>query len=149
MLERGDPVHAINVRLSIDSELVVLAIETDLEAMPFTYCQGSAANIDKLIGARLNKGWRAAVRDALGLTHGCTHLAELLPLASTVAFQTQAISRNDIGRAVGRDDAILSRPPFFVGGCYSWAADSPVTRKHFPQFDGPGVSSGKSETDKE
>lgn len=149
MLERDASLHAINVRISVDKKLTVLAIETDLEAMPFTYCQGGAANTDKLVGARLDKGWRHAVRDALGMTHGCTHLAELLPLASTVAFQTLAISTDDVHRAVGRYDATREKPPFFVGGCHSWAPDSPVTHRYFPQFDWPEPRSGKPSKDEE
>jgi hypothetical protein len=136
-LEMGDPVHAINVRISINQDLEVLAIETDLEAMPFSYCQLSAVNIDMLLGKQLNKGWRYSVREALGSTNGCTHLAELLPLASTVAFQTQAISSRETDRVSGRQDALQTKRPFYVGACHSWALDSPITRKYFPQFNEP------------
>src|SRR5690606_14112771 len=97
-------------------------------------------------GARLNKGWRNAVRAALGATAGCTHLAELLPLASTVAFQTKAISLDDAGREVGRNDATRTEPPFFMGGCHSWAPDSPVTRTYFPQLNHPGREPKKGGT---
>lgn len=133
-LTAGDPVHAINARISIDQDMKVLAIETDLEAMPFSYCQLSAVNTEKLVGKQLNKGWRHSVREALGSTNGCTHLAELLPLAATVAFQTKAISTSDTNRAAGRQDALETKPPFFVGACHSWALKSPITRKYFPQF---------------
>lgn len=132
--EPGDPVHGINVRICINRNLEVLNIETDLEFMPFSYCQGGATNASKLIGKSLDRGWRRSVREALGTTHGCTHLAELLCLAPTVAFQTTAISLATAGRAIGADDAGQTEPPFFIGGCYSWAPNSPVTEKYFPQF---------------
>lgn len=130
----GDPVHSINVRVSIDRNLEVLNIETDLDDMPFAYCQDAAANVPNLHGKRLDRGWRRSVREVLGATRGCTHLAELLGLAPTVAFQTQAIQRSKSGSAIGKDDATHQEPPFFIGGCYSWAADSPVTTTYFPQF---------------
>lgn len=148
MLETGDPIHAINARVSINQDLEVLAIETDLEAMPFSYCQLAALNTDKLAGKRLNKGWRHSVREALGATNGCTHLAELLPLAATIAFQTQAISSYDPGRLAGGQDAQRTQPPFFFGACHTWAPDSPVARKYFPQFDEPaddGENTGQEE----
>lgn len=132
--EPGAPVHGINVRIAINRDLEVLNIAVDLEHMPFTFCQGSAANVSKLSGKRLDKGWRRSVREALGSTHGCTHLAELLCLAPTVAFQTQAIGLATAGQATGMNDAHQTEPPFFIGGCHSWAPDSPVTRKYFPQF---------------
>ena len=139
--EPDHPVHAINVRLSINPDFEVLNIETDLEHMPFSYCQGSAANISELHGKRLDRGWRRSVREALGATRGCTHLSELLGLAPTVAFQTQAIGWRHSGYPIGKDDARHEEPPFFIGGCHSWAADSPVTRSYFPQF-------GTSDTDR-
>lgn len=130
----GDPVHGIAARVTIDRDFEVLAIETDLEFMPFSYCQGGAANTGKLVGTRLDKGWRRSVREAMGATHGCTHLAELLCLAPTVAFQTHAIRRADADRAIRAADASQTEPPFFIGGCYSWAPDSPITAKYFPKF---------------
>ncbi len=134
MHESGAPVHGINARISINRDLEVLNIETDLEFMPFTYCQGGGANAKELIGKSLDRGWRRSVREAMGSTHGCTHLAELLCLAPTVAFQTTAIGLAAADRAIGADDAGHTEPPFFIGGCYSWAPDSPVTEKYFPQF---------------
>lgn len=133
-LEPGDPVHGINARISINENMEVLSIETDLAFMPFRYCQGGAHNAGALIGKRLDWGWRKSVRDALGLTSGCTHLAELLTLAPTVAFQTKAITRSDEGLQIGRNDSKREKPPFFLGGCYSWSPDSPVTKEYFPRF---------------
>lgn len=132
--EPGAPVHGINVRVSINRDLEVLNIETDLEFMPFSYCQGGSGNASKLIGKQLDRGWRRSVREAMGSTHGCTHLAELLCLAPTVAFQTTAIGLSSAGRALGAEDATHTEPPFFIGGCFSWAPDSPITEKYFPQF---------------
>lgn len=133
-LEPGEPVHAINVRISVNQDLEVLNIETDLEAMPFAFCQGGDANASKLIGSRLDRGWRRSVREAMGSTKGCTHLSELLALAPTVAFQTKAIRHEHADRPIGDDDAHHAGPPFFIGGCHSWAIDSPVTAEYFPRF---------------
>lgn len=133
-LEPGDPVHGINVRISINRDMEVLNIETDLASMPFAFCQGSSANVSKLVGTHLDRGWRRSVREAMGSTHGCTHLAELLGHAPTVAFQTSAIRRSHANRDIGSEDPHHEAPPFFIGGCYSWASDSPVTREFFPQF---------------
>ncbi len=142
-LEPGEPVHAINVRISVNQDLEVTNIDTDLEAMPFAFCQGGDANASKLIGSRLDRGWRRSVREAMGSTKGCTHLSELLTLAPTVAFQTKAIRREHADRQIGNEDADQVKPPFFVGGCHSWSIDSPVTATYFPRFS----SGGKSDDD--
>lgn len=133
-LEPGDPIHEMHTRVKIDPTMTVLSIQNNLAAMPFKLCQAAGDNVDQLIGKRLDLGWRTAVREALGATRGCTHLGELLLLAPTVAFQTRAISRSEENASLADLDFTQQVVPFFVGGCFSWAADSAVTKTYFPQF---------------
>lgn len=130
----GDPVHDIRATITINREMEVLDITADFAAIPFSFCVGGGAQIGDLAGKRLDRGWRQAVRAVMGGTHGCTHLSELLLQAPTLAFQTKAISSDDAGLEMGRNDRAQENPPFFVNGCYSWAIGSPVTNRFFPQF---------------
>lgn len=136
-LPAGDPVHDISATIRIDRDMQVTEIGATFSAIPFTFCAGGGDGITQLRGKRLDRGWRKEVRAALGGTLGCTHLTELLGHAPTVAFQTRAISREDEGKQIGRHDAEHAEPPFFLDGCHSWAMDSPVSRRFFPQFATP------------
>ena len=136
-LPAGDPVHDISATIRIDGDMQVTDISAAFSAIPFTFCAGGGDRITELRGKRLDRGWRKEVRAALGGTLGCTHLHELLGHAPTLAFQTRAIPRADEGEQIGRHDAGRAEPPFFLDGCHSWAMDSPVTRRFFPQFATP------------
>lgn len=136
-MEAGDPVHDIRAAIKIDPEMEVLDISADFAAIPFSFCRGGGAQIGELAGKRLDRGWRQSVRAVMGGTHGCTHLSELLLQAPTLAFQTKAIPRERAGKSIGDFDGQHQNPPFFLDGCHSWAIGSPVTARHFPQFDPP------------
>jgi hypothetical protein len=135
----GQPVHHIFLRLAIDNDLVIREAAFDMKAIPFAHCGGAAANPETFVGLPLGRGWRRAVDDRMKGTLGCSHLRELLYGAATAAFQTVTSYREthmpEIGAPKGPSGA-----PFYLNQCRSWAFDSPVVERLYPQFFQPGQS---------
>ena len=127
----GAPVHHMQVRLTLDREMVVRDIEVTTNDAPYDVCPSVAPNYKALIGAKVGAGWRRAVTEAVGRTKGCTHITELLMPAATVAFQTMG-SWPKAG--AGSPAVHPGKKPYFVDGCAAWASDGPVVKKLFPLY---------------
>lgn len=128
----GMPVHDMQLRLTLDRDMVVRDIEVTTNEAPYDACPTVAPNYKALVGAKVGAGWRRAVTEAVGRTKGCTHITELLMPAATVAFQTMGSwpKAGDAG-----SPAVSEHPgkkPYFVDGCKAWASDGEVVRKLFP-----------------
>ncbi|WP_082498249.1 DUF2889 domain-containing protein [Pseudorhodoferax sp. Leaf267] len=132
----GDPVHDMEVRVTIDDAMTVVDIHASMRATPFEECPQAEAPVRQLIGATLGRGWRKALDEAIGSTRGCTHLRELLFGTATAAFQTLGGYRDHLRQQRGEPEAALTVPPFFMGGCMSWDFDGPVVARVAPQFIG-------------
>lgn len=132
--EAGDPVHHMRIRLTLDEQMTVRAIEVAMPATPYGTCQTAAPAFQKLVGARIGAGWRRAVNSAVGGTVGCTHVRELLFPMATVAFQTMG-GWSEAEAAVEQlppDDG--GERPYFIDGCKAWAADGEVVARFYPRF---------------
>jgi Protein of unknown function (DUF2889) len=130
-LSPGHPIHRIAVRLTLDDSLTIRATTCDMIDTPFSICSEASAPVSALVGAQLGPGWRRAVDERMGGTKGCSHLRELLYNMATVAFQTISPYRErQGGQAPGKKGSGM---PFFLDGCYSWALDSPIVTRFFPQ----------------
>ncbi|MCS6855250.1 MAG: DUF2889 domain-containing protein [Elioraea sp.] len=123
----GEPLHGMLMRLTIDSDMRVVACEANTEFAPYAICPAITPNFAALAGLRIGPGWMRAVRERVGGVRGCTHLVELLGPMATVAFQTLVVLR----RQAPADDA---RPPALLNTCHAYAADSPVVARRWPRF---------------
>lgn len=134
VLEPGRFVHDISVRVTIDTGMNVLSIETSMDAVPYSLCDGGSLGAQTLVGANLAQGWREALNGALGRTRGCTHLKEMLFGAATAAFQTigSEVEHRIGGATVADHDR--STTPFYIDGCYSFSTRRAVVAAYFPQF---------------
>ena len=132
--EAGMHVHDMQLRLTLDREMVVRDIEVATNDAPYDSCFTVAQAYKGLIGARVGGGWRRAVNEAVGGTKGCTHLRELLMPAATVAFQTiGGWPRAGQAATASRPDTDPARKkPYFIDGCKAWASDGPVVERLFP-----------------
>lgn len=74
------------------------------------------------------------VRRKIGRLETCTHLQELLGPAVTTLFQTVSSNKDPEDHGSLERSLEATKPPFFVGGCYSWRLDGPVVAEMFPQF---------------
>ena len=126
----GEPLHDMLVRLTIDQDRTVVAAEAVTESAPFSICPAANATIDDLVGKQIAPGWRKAVTSALGGTHGCTHIRDLImgPMA-TAAYQT--VIPDGSG-----DKQVKDRRPAssLVNSCHAFASDGPVIAREFPDY---------------
>jgi hypothetical protein len=129
-INAGEPIHRMQVRLTVDDDLVVHAAEAATEAGPFDLCGGITPVFATLQGLRIGPGWRKAVLSRMGGVAGCTHLTDLLlgPVTTT-ALQTVSASRSRRQQA----EADGSPPPI-LDRCHALARTSEVVRTHWPKF---------------
>ena len=138
----GMHVHDMQLRLTLDRDMVVRDIEVTTNHGPYDVCPTVAPNYKALIGAKVGGGWRRAVTEAVGRTKGCTHVTELLMPAATVAFQTMGSWPKDGEVATESAPDQQRKKPYFIDGCKAWASDSPVVKRLFPLHYKPKAATG-------
>ena len=72
MRKAGDPIHHMRIRVTVDTQLVVQAIEASLEAHPVQGCPGALAGMQRMVGCSMARGWRKAIDTQLAGIAGCT-----------------------------------------------------------------------------
>jgi hypothetical protein len=133
-IKPGEPVHDIALRLAVDDDMTIVEAEAIMRSMPFPTCIEVEPILQRLVGERIGKGWRALVRQKIGPLETCTHLSELLGPAVTALFQTMSYGKTpEGGGSLDHQRSIVERP-FFIGGCHSWRTDGPIVAELFPQF---------------
>ena len=125
----GQPIHGMAIRLTVDSDTVVHAIEVAMDHFPHGPCPQAMAPMQRMVGSRLARGWRRAIEQHLGGIRGCAHLRELLFNMATAAFQT-------LPAAFGGGDP--ATPPRHLGQCKGWDFEGSGVKEYFPQFYGRG-----------
>ncbi|OYU47353.1 MAG: hypothetical protein CFE31_16375 [Rhizobiales bacterium PAR1] len=76
-------IHSLSIEGTISlPELEILSIEPKANYQPFAQCSATVEPVRRLVGTRINAGFREAVLTAMGRTRGCTHF---LALAMDVA----------------------------------------------------------------
>lgn len=125
----GEPIHAMAMRLTVDIDLTVRAIEVVSDAVPNPLCRAVLDNFQALVGLTIGPGFLREVRARLGGRQGCTHLVELVGPIATAAFQTLYDTRE------ARDEGDPDRErPYIIDTCHTLRSDGPVVRKRWPQF---------------
>jgi Protein of unknown function (DUF2889) len=121
----GTPVHGMWLRLTVDDDLTIHAVEAVTDFSPFRTCPEVAPNFERLVGLRIGSGFRKEIRERLGGTQGCTHLVELLGPIATTAFQTVFPIRNRSEAAAQSDGAGTAdrRRPQLLDTCHALASD--------------------------
>ena len=134
----GAHVHDMQVRLTLDESMTVKAIAVATNHAPYDPCPAVAPAYQRLVGAKIGAGWRKAVAEAVGRTHGCTHVTELLMPMATVAFQTMGSWPKGGKVATEAQPDQSQKKPYFIDGCHAWASDGPVVKRLFPlHYRGP------------
>jgi hypothetical protein len=121
---RPNPRHDMQLRLTIDRDFHVHALEVHTYGAPHASCFTVEPPHQKLVGKNIMRGWRRAVNDAVGGEIGCTHIRELLMTAATVVYQTLA------GRV--KRERKPDELPGVAGTCKAWAFDGEQVRTEFP-----------------
>lgn len=134
VLDPGEPVHGMTIRVTVDDDMVVKDVAAVMPKVPFPQCRAGTAPLRKLIGAKMGPGWRAAIDKAMGGTAGCTHLRALLFNAATAAYQTIPTYREHERRLLGMPRPKSTTPPSHLGRCVSWAFDGKAVQRFEPEF---------------
>jgi len=123
----GEPVHDMSLRITIDSDLHIVAAEACFDAFPYQdACDQIAPDYGKLVGLRIAPGFSSAVRERFSGTRGCTHMTDLIGILATLAFQTMANQR-------ARDAQAVSRP-FQLDRCHALATSGEIVRRYYPRW---------------
>jgi hypothetical protein len=125
----GEPLHEMWLRMTVDSELTVIAIDARTVHAPYPACPQFPDRFGKLVGQRIEPGWTAKVRMLLGGRWGCTHLVELLGPLATTAVQTVYAWRGQVDSV---DPFSVAPPAEFINTCHALAQDGEAVRRLWP-----------------
>lgn len=144
----GEPVHQMQLRLTIDLDMNIIEAQAGMDYSPFTMCRGAREVMKRLEGMQIKAGWLREVSARIGRRESCTHLYELLRPLSTTAYQTlhRALEERAKQRAASNPTRQRARPKI-IDQCYSLASDSAVVKLEWPAFytgDDGGESNSES-----
>ncbi len=127
-VEAGEPIHQMWLRLTVDDEMTIQAVEAATDHSPFAVCPAILPNFQRLKGLKIARGFNGKVAEMLGGVEGCTHHVELIGRLATVAFQTIFPYRNRMAAAEGRNpDA--SRKPRLLNTCHAFAENGEIAKR--------------------
>jgi hypothetical protein len=129
----GHPVHDLWLRITIDTQLNIVAAEAASDAVPYpTHCDTIGPDYGKLVGLNLFKGFRDGVKNRLSGISGCTHITELamvLPTAAVQAFAGDVLDTRD-----GADAVDQTHKPFQLDRCHALRSDGEAVAKFYPRW---------------
>lgn len=129
----GDVIHHMLIRLTVNSEMVIVAVETSMKATPFGMCGAADASAQDLIGVKVGEGWRGHIERTMGGLRGCAHLRELMGGLGTATIQAVGGHFEHLRRRSGTSRS-ANAPPHFLNKCMSWDVTGQVVKKHEPLF---------------
>jgi Protein of unknown function (DUF2889) len=124
---RGDPVHDLRVRITIDRSMNVLAAEAASDSVPYPGgCDTIAPDYRRIVGLNLMRGFRRTVGEMFDGVLGCSHLTELLLSLPTAAIQTFASEVRETDDRAGK--------PFQLDRCHALETTSDTVRRYYPRW---------------
>lgn len=127
----GMPLHDLSLRITIDTQFTIQAVEACSDAVPYPgYCDTIGPAYRKLVGLNLMHGFRKGVQERLGGILGCTHITELtqvLPTAAIQAFAGEVFSTQE-----GADQ--VANKPFQLDRCHALRTDGAAVAKFYPHW---------------
>lgn len=129
LVEAGNHIHDLGVRITFDGEFTVKAVETFTNAAPYDICPEGGRALQALVGVRMSSGWSQAVRNHLEKADSCTHLRELLLPMATVAHQSMSF------RLRGQPERLDAQgKPVRIDSCYAYGAKRSLVQRLWPEF---------------
>lgn len=129
----GDPIHHMLIRVTVNTQLVVQAIEACMQAHPVQGCPAALDAMQRMVGCSMARGWRKSIETNLAGITGCTHMRELLNNMATATFQS----------IVSAFSTTPDQPPAYLGRCTGWSFNGPAVMQYYPQFAGWHIPDGK------
>jgi hypothetical protein len=126
-VQPGEPLHEMLVRLTVDNDFTVVAVETASEHTPHRDCGDILPNFQRIVGLRIGPGWSRRIKELTGGVQGCAHHVELINLLATVAFQTMGplLARE---RARSGASEPVDAKAFLVNSCHIWRPEGEWAR---------------------
>lgn len=117
----GKALHDLWVRITVDGDFTVRAIEAASDVTPWGICKEAEATLSVLVGEKLARGWSSKVKEKLRGAASCTHLMEMLiPLATTALQGIRAL------------DTKTHHTPEKIDSCYAFGGEREVVRMLWP-----------------
>jgi hypothetical protein len=127
-LVAGDALHDMVITLQLDRRLEIVAVQANTLAAPYPgNCDTFSQVYQSLVGLNLLKGFRAAVRERVGGSAGCTHINELAALLPTAAVQA-------FSHEMENPESATERMPAHLNRCHALRLDGPVVAKNYPRW---------------
>ena len=131
----GDPVHAMLLRVTIDTQLNIVDAVAESRWVPYPgHCDTIGPDYRKLIGLNLLQDFRRHVQGRLGGVHGCTHLTELatvLPTAAVQAFAGEVFKTRDAAHSGHHQE---EKMPWQLDRCHALRTDGPAVAQFYPRW---------------
>ena len=121
VVEPGDPVHDMLVRITVDETLTIVAAEAFSQKTPYSICPLAALNFRRLVGIRIGAGYMRKVKAVYGRDKGCTHILELLYPLGTTAYQTVYPYLENNKRSDNVDEGAAMDPTRLLNSCYAFS----------------------------
>lgn len=126
---RGEAVHDMRIRVTIDRQMTILDAHACSDAVPYADgCELIAPSYRKIVGLNLMRGFRRTVGEMFETVRGCSHMTELLGSLPTAAIQTFASEMRD---TEGHDP---TRRPFQLDQCHALETSSETVRRYYPRW---------------
>jgi hypothetical protein len=126
---RGQPVHDLWVRATIDREFNVIDAAACLDQVPYPGgCDVIGGAYRRIVGLNLVRGFRRTVAEMFDSVNGCSHMTELLGLLPTAAIQTFASEVRDT------DGAAPGEKPFQLDRCHALETTTETVRRYYPRW---------------
>ena len=136
VIPAGEPIHEMHVRLTIDRDMTVVAVEGETRFSPFRICVHGPDTLGNLVGLQIGPGWRQSLRKALGRHTGCTHITELLTTMATAAYQS--LVGEPASEAQARASAqSQEQAPVLLNSCVAFDERSEVVKIEWPEWHRP------------
>ncbi|KRB75154.1 DUF2889 domain-containing protein [Noviherbaspirillum sp. Root189] len=124
-LPAGEPIHDMQLRLTVDASATIVAVAAVTDAAPYgRSCAVITPDYEKLVGLRVGPGFRSGVRRLLAGVNGCTHLTELLLTMGTGVIQA-------LTGEVPQPEGIK---PFSLDGCHALDTRGPIVAQFHPRW---------------
>lgn len=129
----GEPLHDLSIRVTVDGDLVVRAIEASSDTTPFDLCREAERTLAGLIGERIAAGWSSKVKSQLRGAASCTHLMEMLITLATPALQgIRGLARRH------RPQSEASGIEKKLDTCFAYSRQRTVVKMYWPEhYRGP------------
>jgi hypothetical protein len=133
MLPAGEPMHSMWLRLTVDRSATIVAALAVTDAGPYgSACGTIAPDYGQLVGVRVARGYRDAIRRLFGRTAGCTHMNELAGAMGSAVLQAmwQELTQNS------------DEKPFSIDGCHALKSSGAQVAQFFPRWYRPEPDGG-------